>query len=242
MRENQIRHEFASGFMSKITAGWLGGRQRNARTRGLGCRVAILTFVVSFGTSIPASADLTIYAEEISGDVRFSYGGVGTGLDISGLGAGIIVSSGSPVRLVPGDPSLTFAPGSPVDFYNVTSLTGFGDFTPTSGGVLVGDPVGFHSSFGIVMMLPDGYSSGTPFTESTITWSGTTFAGMGITMADTTVVDWGGASSDTEINLVFGPPPSSGPGAVPEPTTFLALLGLGGGLLFRRQRRRLLSR
>lgn len=116
--------------------------------------------------------------------------------------------------------------GSNVDFFTgITSAPTFGTGGASLADSTTGQGIGYSSSLGPLLLLPTGYISQQPITDSA-TYANQTLASLGITPG-TYVYTWGtGANADSmTIN------------AVPEPSTYAAIGGLAAlGLAVLRRR------
>lgn len=201
-------------------------------------RASFASLVVVALCSGAAQAAVTITAEEIGGDVVFST--CGGSLNLSGLTKSADTSGGG--YIAPQTPEIIVGPSGnstdadqyigtisrPADF-GTGNLAG-----PTSGyGGLVG-PGPFQTN---TLIVPDGYSSGSPLGVSAMTFSGATFASLGLTpgiytwswSGDSITLDIGGVKPCSPVtwylNAVVANGPMAGPsnvygdGAVNYPVT-----------------------
>jgi hypothetical protein len=83
---------------------------------------------------------------------------------------------------------------------------------------------GFAGIWGRNIVIENGYTSGTPYSD-TGTWTNQTLSSLGITPG-TYVWTWGTGATADSLTL----------NATPEPTSTLLMLGSGAMLLFRRRR------
>ena len=110
--------------------------------------------------------------------------------------------------------------GSQYTAYNGSIAIGPSNLGPAASGPFTtsftGDVVGIQPGLPGVVVVPDGYASGSALSDSA-TWAGTTIAGLGLTPG-TYVYSWGtGPSADTLTLNVTAPEPGS-----------MALIALGG--------------
>jgi len=120
-------------------------------------------------------------------------------------------------------------PGTTVDYYEtLTGPSSFGSSIDTAATSGSGPIAGLYNSE--LLVVPHGYLSGTPITNSA-TFDNTTIAELGLTDG-TYTFSWGGGLTADDVVVNIGPV-----SAVPEPMS-VGMLGIGGATLLLRRRRR----
>jgi len=226
-------------FTSKAASRWLAGvtiarllnRPKTVR-RGFLSALAVFT-IWSAGLQ-ECRAELIFFAEEVGSDVVVSWGGAGSGVDLTGQS----ILPGGPIAFGPRGivgPAAGSVQGNVgfvnMDAYNLgPALSGFGP-GPSSGNVGLAVLSGGGPQLavsGAALYVQTGYLNESNFAPISVTFSGASFDTLGITPTNAVLLDWGDSSPNTRISMTF---------AVPEPTTALALLGLVTSAFFRRRRR-----
>lgn len=180
-----------------------------------------MTAVLGLTVMAPARAAIVLTATQSTGSVVISGGGTANLAGLSRISGGDFATAIEPsVSLL----SMGSPPGGLASFYG--KLTGPGSFGPGSFTTVSdgsGDRLGITTDNGApVLLVPEGYVSGTTLQGSISFNSGTTFASLGMTPG-TYVWTWGSGANADSLTLRF----DATAAPVPEPSS-LVVAGVAG--------------
>ena len=173
------------------------------------CGILALVSLLGLGTTQSARANFIAVINQVGTDVVVT--GSGT-IDLTGLS--LFADGSSPdAQIIPIQGVLSLQYGSIFVYANISGPTSFGMGGITRASSSSGDVVGLYGFGSNMLVVPAGYVSGNPLSD-TSTYNNATVAGLGLTPGTYTWT-WGtGIHADSfELQIV------------PEPST-LALLGL----------------
>lgn len=170
----------------------------------------------------PAKAGYVVTLAQVGSDVVATGSGP---IDLTGLNLLSTNAAGS-AHLFPAQAAILTGPAPSSVFFSFyggyTGSTSFGSGSFISANNGSGDPVGIESPVFNELIVPLGYVSGNPLSD-TSTYAGATFTSLGV-MPGTYEWTWGtGANQNFTLQI--------GAAAVPEPSSLLLLVGALAGLL-----------